>query len=53
MPPMDGIRRTRYGMFVFFGWFSLAVFGVVLQIHGRVMELAAGHEDLVGLEPAE
>jgi hypothetical protein len=25
----------------------------VLQIHGRVMELAQGHEDLVGLEPAE
>ncbi len=40
-------------MFVFFGWFSLAVFGVVLQLHGRMMELAAGHEDLVGLEPAE
>jgi methane/ammonia monooxygenase subunit C len=42
-------------MFVFFGWFSLAVFGVTLQIHGRMMELAQGHEDLVGLEatPAE
>jgi len=27
-------------MFVFFGWFSLAVFGVALQIIGRVQELA-------------
>jgi hypothetical protein len=26
---------------------------VVLQIHGRIMELAQGHEDLVGLAPAE
>jgi methane/ammonia monooxygenase subunit C len=40
-------------MFVFFGWFSLAVFGVALQILGRVGELAKGYEDLVGLEPAE
>src|SRR6202035_5520945 len=40
-------------MFVFFGWFSLAVFGVVLQLLGRVVELAHGHEELLGLEPAE
>jgi Ammonia monooxygenase/methane monooxygenase, subunit C len=38
-------------MFVFFGWFSLAVFGVTLQLLGRVVELAHGHEELVGLEP--
>ena len=40
-------------MFVFFGWFSLAVFGVVLQLIGRVVELAHGHEELLGLEAAE
>jgi len=40
-------------MFVFFGWFSLAVFGVSLQILGRVGELCKGYEDVVGLEPAE
>jgi methane/ammonia monooxygenase subunit C len=40
-------------MFVFFGWFSLAVFGVVLLAIGRVVELAHGHEELFGLEPAE
>jgi methane/ammonia monooxygenase subunit C len=40
-------------MFVFFGWFSLAVFGVSLQLLGRVGELCKGHEDLVGLEAAE
>jgi methane/ammonia monooxygenase subunit C len=39
--------------FVFFGWFSLAVFGVTLQIHGRVKELCAGYEDVLGLERAE
>src|SRR5919197_130548 len=39
-------------MFVFFGWFSLAVFGVALQILGRVKELCAGYEDLLGVEPA-
>ncbi|HET6377051.1 MAG TPA: bacterial ammonia monooxygenase, subunit AmoC [Methylocella sp.] len=38
--------------FVFFGWFSLAVFGVALQILGRVRELCAGNEDVLGLEPA-
>jgi methane/ammonia monooxygenase subunit C len=40
-------------MFVFFGWFTLAIFGVSLQIFGRIMELCAGYEDVVGLEPAE
>jgi methane/ammonia monooxygenase subunit C len=40
-------------MFVFFGWFALAVFGVSLQILGRVKELCTGYEDVVGLEPAE
>jgi methane/ammonia monooxygenase subunit C len=40
-------------MFVFFGWFSLAVFGVALQILGRVGELCKGYEDLLGVEPAE
>jgi methane/ammonia monooxygenase subunit C len=42
-------------MFVFFGWFSLAVFGVSLQILGRVKELCAGYEDVLGVEatPAE
>ncbi len=39
-------------MFVFFGWSSLAVFGVTLQLIGRVVELAHGHEELLGLEPA-
>ena len=39
--------------FVFFGWFSLAVFGVSLQILGRVAELCKGYEDLLGLELAE
>jgi methane/ammonia monooxygenase subunit C len=37
-------------MFVFFGWFALAVFGVSLQILGRVGELYKGYEDLCGLE---
>jgi methane/ammonia monooxygenase subunit C len=40
-------------MFVFFGWFMLSVFGVSLQILGRIKELLVGYEDLVGLEPAE
>jgi methane/ammonia monooxygenase subunit C len=42
-------------MFVFFGWFSLAVFGVALQIIGRIQELCAGNEDVLGVEatPAE
>jgi methane/ammonia monooxygenase subunit C len=30
--------------FVFFGWFALAVFGVTLQILGRIQELCAGDE---------
>jgi hypothetical protein len=37
-------------MFVFFGWFALAVFGVSLQILGRMGELFKGYEDLCGLE---
>jgi methane/ammonia monooxygenase subunit C len=37
-------------MFVFFGWFALAVFGVSLQILSRVGELFKGYEDLCGLE---
>ncbi|WP_084572853.1 bacterial ammonia monooxygenase, subunit AmoC [Methylocapsa aurea] len=40
-------------MFVFFGWFMLSVFGVVLLILGRIQELCAGNEDVLGLEPAE
>jgi methane/ammonia monooxygenase subunit C len=40
-------------MFVFFGWFALAVFGVSLQILGRVGELYKGYEDLCGLEPGK
>jgi hypothetical protein len=40
-------------MFVFFGWFSLAVASVSLQILGRPGELAKGYEDVLGLEPAE
>jgi methane/ammonia monooxygenase subunit C len=30
--------------FVFFGWFALAVFGVVLQVLGRVIELSKEFE---------
>jgi methane/ammonia monooxygenase subunit C len=37
-------------MFVFFGWFALAVFGVSLQILARMGELFKGYEDLCGLE---
>jgi methane/ammonia monooxygenase subunit C len=40
-------------MFVFFGWFSLATFGVELLMLGRIRELLAGYEDLVGLEPTK
>jgi methane/ammonia monooxygenase subunit C len=40
-------------MFVFFGWFSLAVFGVTLQILDCIMELSKGYEDVPDLEPAE
>jgi len=32
-------------MFVFFGWFALAIFGVVLVAFGRIKELYAGYED--------
>ncbi len=39
--------------FVFFGWFSLAAFGVTLLILGRLKELCAGYEDVLGLERAE
>ena len=39
--------------FVFFGWMALAVFGVTLQILGRIKELCVGYEDVVGLAPAE
>jgi methane/ammonia monooxygenase subunit C len=42
-----------HGGFVFFGWFSLAVSGVSLQILGRVAELCKGYEDLLGLESPE
>jgi methane/ammonia monooxygenase subunit C len=37
-------------MFVFFGWFALAVFGVSLQILSRIGELFRGYEDLCGLD---
>jgi methane/ammonia monooxygenase subunit C len=40
-------------MFVFFGWFSLATFGVELLIIGRIAELCKGYEDVLGLEPAK
>jgi methane/ammonia monooxygenase subunit C len=30
--------------FVFFGWFALAVFGVSLQVLGRVIELSKEFE---------
>jgi methane/ammonia monooxygenase subunit C len=39
-------------MFVFFGWFSLATFGVSLQVFGRLKELCAGYEDVLGVEPS-
>jgi len=38
---------------VFFGWFSLSVFGVSLLIIGRVLELCSGSEDIFGVSPAE
>jgi methane/ammonia monooxygenase subunit C len=40
-------------MFVFFGWFTLAIFGVSLQILGRIGELLKGYEDVIGLEPTK
>ena len=36
---------------VFFGWFTLGVFGVTLLIHGRLQELSAGYEEVVGITP--
>jgi methane/ammonia monooxygenase subunit C len=39
--------------FVFFGWFSLAVFGVSLLILGRIQELCTGYEDVLGIAPVE
>ena len=39
--------------FVFFGWFSLAAFGVSLLILGRLQELCSGYEDVLGIAPAE
>jgi methane/ammonia monooxygenase subunit C len=35
----------------FFGWFTLAVFGVTRLIHGRLLELFSGYEDLFGIAP--
>jgi methane/ammonia monooxygenase subunit C len=39
--------------FVFFSWFTLAIFGVTRLIHGRLMELYSGYEDLAGISPEE
>lgn len=39
--------------FVFFGWFTLAAFGVSLLILGRIKELCSGYEDILGIAPAE
>jgi methane/ammonia monooxygenase subunit C len=39
--------------FVFFGWSSLAAFGVSLLIIGRIQELCSGYEDLLGVSTAE
>ncbi|HUI22643.1 MAG TPA: methane monooxygenase/ammonia monooxygenase subunit C [Methylocella sp.] len=39
--------------FVFFGWFSLGIFGVSLQILTRMQELCAGHEGLPAAASAE
>jgi serine/threonine protein kinase len=36
---------------VFFGWFSLAAFGVSLLIIGRILELSSGYEDIFGISP--
>jgi methane/ammonia monooxygenase subunit C len=36
--------------FVFFGWFSLAVFGVSLQILGRLVELSSGDARIASAE---
>jgi methane/ammonia monooxygenase subunit C len=37
---------------VFFGWFSLGIFGVSLLIIDRLLELAAGYDDLFGKSSA-
>ncbi|MGO9237576.1 MAG: methane monooxygenase/ammonia monooxygenase subunit C [Methylocella sp.] len=39
--------------FVFFGWASLAAFGVSLLIIGRILELCSGYEDVLGITPSE
>ena len=39
--------------FVFFGWASLAAFGVSLLIIGRIRELSSGYEDVLGIAPSE
>jgi methane/ammonia monooxygenase subunit C len=39
--------------FVFFGWFSLGIFGVSLQILTRIRELCAGPEGVPAAAPAE
>jgi methane/ammonia monooxygenase subunit C len=39
--------------FVFFGWFSLAAFGVARLVFGRLAELCSGYEDLLGLSAAD
>ena len=36
--------------FVFFGWFSLGIFGVSLQIIGRIQELCSGYGDMFDFE---
>jgi methane/ammonia monooxygenase subunit C len=38
---------------VFFGWFSLGIFGVSLQIFTRMQELCSGHEQLFGIGTSE
>ena len=38
---------------VFFGWFSLGIFGVSLLILCRIQELCSGYEDIFGRAPAE
>jgi methane/ammonia monooxygenase subunit C len=39
--------------FVLFGWFSLGIFGVSLQILARLQELCAGHEGLPATASAD
>lgn len=38
---------------VFFGWFSLGIFGVSLQIFTRLQEFCSGHEELFGIGTSE